>query len=242
MTTTYEIKYILADYRPTESVGVVGGIGWIAGFDTGTILEIWQKSGTSHTEWTKLMEIPSPTGEATILDIINMMRQAITSQYTKLDDLEDVNITTVIDGDVLKYDGVTETWIPSVNTLGNRSYTNPNPILLEHGRAVTKLGIGTIGYGSYNSDDLSKLAGILLSSINQTESSFVQSVGWVKPSIFNIDCFTEGTFPTEKSRLWLMDNGKFSITPPAIGSGKKRIAMGTWNDGGLQLNIQDYGS
>ena len=120
----YELRFQIATLnKPNLSVGLAGDYGWIAGYDTGTNLEIYQKTGQAHTAWTKVMDIASPVGAATEVDVINMMFQAMTAYLTNLENLNDVDVTGLADGFVLLWDAASSTWKAQVNPSGKSDRT-----------------------------------------------------------------------------------------------------------------------
>lgn len=121
-------------------------------------------------------------------------------------------------------------------------YQNTTGAGLLKGRIAVKDGANKIKYANNSSELLSNVIGIIMSNIGHTGWGFVQRAGWIEGALFDTACFVETALPTDGVLVWLADsNGQMSVSAPAVNSGKRAIAVGIWDDGGLLWQVRDFG-
>lgn len=145
-------------------------------------------------------------------------------------------------GDLMFQDTIRgKTHTISEQGLSKVTYQNTTGSSLLSGRLVVKDGVGKMKYASWTSELLSNVIGVLMQDVGNLASGYVQRLSWVDGSLFTTSCFVEVAFPSDGVAVWLNVDGKMSVSGPTTGSGNRALRMGIWDEGGLLIQIRDFG-
>ena len=111
-------------------------------------------------------------------------------------------------------------------------YTNISGGPLSKGLLVYKGGLA-----DYNTFDNANVLGLLVQDLANGITGKVQRQEEVDPTILTASSFIEGVLPDNSKtwEIWLNINGKMSVTPPTIASGKWKVFIGNFTNGILVM-------
>lgn len=124
-----------------------------------------------------------------------------------------------------------------------KTYTNNTGTLMSAGRIVRKGSTATsMQYADWTDEDTTKALGILLADTADGVSGNVKGFGLIESGVITSEDFIEAALPSDNSRVYLGSvDGKLTITPPTPGDAFT-VFLGIWDNGQLDLAIDNLGT